>query len=175
MLRREKARRTRGEGAQACGCLGHSPRREKARCTRGEGAQTSGCLGHSLRREKAHCSREEGAQASGCPNRSRGGKRRAAPGESAPKPLAVWAAQAREDTKRRRNQIRAFVEDRKTGTTLNAGPAPYRAARTLSSVAGESTDTPVRGKPSVAGMRGVLSTHSDICLQHPALPVAGLN
>ena len=39
----------------------------------------------------------------------------------------------------------------KTGTALNAGPAPYRAARSLSSVKGESTDTHVRDKLSVAG------------------------
>ena len=105
----------------------------------------------------------------------RGEKRCTAPRESAPKPLAAWTAQAGEGTKRRRNQICAFVEYPKTGTTLNAGPAPYRAAGSLSSVDGESTDTPVRGKPNVAGTRGVQSTHSDVCLQRPALPVAGLN
>ena len=77
-----------------------------------------------------------------------------------------------EGTTRRRNRIRAFVEDPKTGTTLNAGPAPYRAAGSLSSVDGESTDTPVQGKPSVAGTQGVLPTHSDVCLQRPALPAA---
>ena len=104
-----------------------------------------------------------------------GGKRCDAPGDSATKPLAARAAQAGEGTKRRRNQICAFVEYRKTGTALNAGPTPYRAAGSLSSVDGESTDTPVRGKPSVAGTWGVLSTHSDVCLQRPALPVAGLN
>ena len=96
-------------------------------------------------------------------------------GESAPKPLAAWAAQAREGTKRKCNRIRAFVEDPKTGTALNAGPAPYRAAGSLSSVDGESTHTPVRGKPSVAGTRGVLPTQSDVCLQRPAFPAAGLN
>ena len=91
-----------------------------------------------------------------------GGKRRAAPGERAPKPLAAWAAQAGEGTKRRHNRIHAFVEDPKTRTALNAGPAPYRAAGSLSSVDGESTDTPVRGKQSVARTRGVLPTHSDM-------------
>ena len=100
----------------------------------------------------------------------RGGKRRAAPGERAPKPLAARAAQAGEGTKRRRNRIRAFVEDPKTGTALNAGPAPYRAAGSLGSVDGESTDTPVRGKPRVAGTRGELPTHSDVCLQPPPSP-----
>ena len=108
-----------------------------------------------------------------------GAKRRGAggiaPGESAPKPLAAWTAEAGEDSTRRRNRIRAFVEDPKTGTKLSAGPAPYRAAKSLSSVDGESTDTPVRGKPSVAGTWQVLPTHSYICLQHPALPAAGLN
>ena len=57
----------------------------------------------------------------------------------------------------------------------DAEPAPYRAAGSLSSADGESTDTPVQGKPSVAGTRRVLPTQSDICLQHPALPAAGLN
>ena len=100
----------------------------------------------------------------------RGGKRRAASGERAPKPLAAWTAQAGEGTRCRCNRIRA-----KTGTALNAGPAPYRAAGSLSSVDGESTDTRERGKPSVAGTRWVLPPHSDVCLQRPALPVAGLN
>ena len=99
---------------------------------------------------------------------------RSARGEGA-KPRAAWAAQAGEGTKRRHNRIRAFVEDPKTGTAFNAGPAPYRAAGSLSSVDGESTHTPVRGKPSVAGTRGVLPTQSDVCLQRPALPAAGLN
>ena len=80
-----------------------------------------------------------------------------------------------EDKTRRRNRIRAVVEDPKTGTALNAGPGPYRAAGSLSSVGRESTDTPVRGKPRAAGTRGVLPTHSDVCLQRPALPAAGLN
>ena len=93
-------------------------------------AQASDCLGHSPWREKVRRIRGEGAQASGCVNRS-----------------------GREGTKRRRNQIRTFVEYPKTGTALNTGPAPYRAAGSLSSVDGESTDTPIRGKPSVAGTR----------------------
>ena len=104
-----------------------------------------------------------------------GGKRHPASGERVPKPLAAWTAQAGEGTKRTCNQTRAFVEDPKTGTALNAGPAPYRAAGSLSSVDGESTDTPVRGKPSVTRTRWVLSTQRDICLPLPALPIAGLN
>ena len=64
--RREKARHTRGEGAQASGCPSHLPQREKVRCTWGEGAQASGCLGCSPQREKARRTRGEGAQASGC-------------------------------------------------------------------------------------------------------------
>ena len=59
------------------------------------------------------------------------------------------------------------MEDLKAGTAL---ARPYRAAGSLSSVDGESTDTPVRGKPSVAGTRRVLPTHSGICLQRPAFP-----
>ena len=73
--------------------------------------------------------------------------------ERAHKPLAAWAAQVGEDTKHRRNPIGAAVEDPKTGTARNAGSAPYRAARSLISVDGESTDTPVLDKPSVARTR----------------------
>ena len=68
------------------------------------------------------------------------GIRRAAPGESAlVKLLAAWAARAGEDTKRRPNQVCAFVDYLKTGTTRTSGPAPYRAAWSLSSVDREST------------------------------------
>ena len=45
----------------------------------------------------------------------------------------------REGTKRRPNWVRAFVEYPKTGTAHHAGPAPWRAAWSLSSVDGEST------------------------------------
>ena len=90
--------------------------------------------------------------------------------EKAPKPLAAWTAEAGEGTTHGRNRIRAFVEDPKTGIACKAGPAAYRAAGSLSRVDGESTDTPVRGKPSVAGTRRVLPTHSDICLQRPPSP-----
>ena len=83
----------------------------------------------------------------------RGGKRHAASGEIVPKPLSVSTAQAGEGPKCRRNRIRAFVEYPKTGTALNAGPAPFGAAGSLSSVDGESIHSPVRGKPSVARTR----------------------
>ena len=48
--------------------------RKKAHCTRGECAQASGCLGHSPWREKAHHIRGECGQASGCLNRSGQGR-----------------------------------------------------------------------------------------------------
>ena len=67
--RKEKARRARREGPQASGCLSRSPRRENARRARGESTQASGCLSHSPRREKVHHAQGEGAQASGCLNR----------------------------------------------------------------------------------------------------------
>ena len=71
-------------------------------------------------------------------------------GEGAPHPgrvlplnlLAAWAAQAGEGTKRRRNQVRAFVEYLNTGTARNAGHAPYRAAGSLSRLDGESSIRP---------------------------------
>ena len=128
------------------------PRREKARRTQGEGAQASGCLSHSPWREKASCIRGKCAEASGCLNCSGRGSHKT---QAQPNPR--------------------FCEVPETGTALNAGPAPYKAAGSLNSVDGESTDTPVRGKPSVTGTRGVLATHSDICLQRSALPIAGLN
>ena len=113
----------------------------------GEAAQASGCLGRSPRREKARRIWGEGAQTSGCLNRS---------------------GRVRHKTQAQR--IRTFVEDPKTGTALNAGPAPYRAAESLSSVDGESTDTPVRGKLSVAGTWRVLPTHSDYLSAVPCPP-----
>ncbi|CAM9919551.1 unnamed protein product [Rangifer tarandus platyrhynchus] len=72
--RREKARHTRGECAQASGCLSCPPRREKARRIRGEYAQAPGCLNRSPRKEKARRTRGECAQASGCLNRSGRGR-----------------------------------------------------------------------------------------------------
>ena len=119
------------------------PQREKARRARGRVCQASGCLSRSPRREKVRRIWGEGAQASGCLSR-----------------------QAGEDTKRRRNWIHAFVEYPKTGTALNAGPAPYRAAGSLSSADGESTDTPVWGKTSVARTRWVLPT--SVCSAPPS-------
>ena len=98
------------------------------------------------------------------------GKGRVEPRESAlVKPLAAWAALAGEGTKRRHNRIRAFVEYPKTGTARSAGPAPCRAAGSLSSVDRESTDTRERGKPSVARNTGVLPTHSAVCSAPPSL------
>ena len=74
------------------------------------------------------------------------------------------------------NRVCTFVEYLKTGIAHNAGPAPYRAAWSLSSVDGERTPAMSGGKPSVAGTLRVLPTHaSDICLQCPSLPTAGLN
>ena len=68
------------------------------------------------------------------------GRRRAAPGESAPVRLpAAWAAQAWESTKHRPNWVCAFVEYLKTGTARNAWPASYRASWSLNSVDGERT------------------------------------
>ena len=64
-------------------------------------------------------------------HRTRGECARQAPGS--------LSCSAEEGTKRRPNQVHAFVEYLKTGTARNAGPAPYRAARSLSSVDGEST------------------------------------
>ena len=109
----------------------------------GRGRQASGCLNRSPRREKACYIRGEGAQASGCPGRSGG-----------------------EDTKRRRNRIRAFVEDPKTGTALNTGPAPYRAAGSLSSVDGKA-QTPLNGA------NPVWPEHSE-CSPHTAMSVCSV-
>ena len=62
------------------------------------------------------------------------------------------------------------------GSACNSGPAPWRAAWSLSSVDGGSTHVASRGKPSVARTLGVLPTQaSEICLQRPSLPAARLN
>ena len=68
------------------------------------------------------------------------GRRRTAPRQSAPiKLLAAWAAPGRGRHKTQAQlSLCACVEDPKTGTAGNTGPAPYRAARSLSSVDGES-------------------------------------
>ena len=88
------------------------------------------------------------------------GRGPAAPGESAPvKLLAARAAQAWEGTKCRRNRVRAFVEYRKTGTARNPRLAPYRAAGSLSSVDGESTDTREQGKTQ-CGRNTVSAPHT---------------
>ena len=96
----------------------------------------------------------------------RGGEKAHRTGESPPvKLLAAWAAPTREGTKRRCNRVRAFVEYLKTGTTLNTGPAPYRAAGSLSSVDGESTHTSeLRAKP-------VWPEHCECSPRRPAIPV----
>ena len=81
----------------------------------------------------------------------------------------------REGTKRRPNQACIFVEYPKTGTARSTGPAPYRAAWSLSSVE-RKAHTVSGGKPSVAGALRALPTQaSDVCLQRPSLPAARLN
>ena len=75
------------------------------------------------------------------------GIRCTAPGESAPvKLLAAWAAPAGEGIEHRPNQVCAFMEYQKTGTACNSGPAPCRAAWSLSSGDGEGTCTVSRGQ-----------------------------
>ena len=100
------------------------------------------------------------------------GRRRTYPGRVHPSSSRLPELLGREGTKRRPNRVRAFVEYPKTGTTRNAGPVPYRAAGSLSSVDGKA-HTRERGKPSVAGTLRVLPTHAtDICLQRPSVPTA---
>ena len=57
------------------------------------------------------------------------------------RPASSWRPEllGGEGTKRRPNRVRVFVENPNTGTTRHAGPAPWRAAWSLSSVDGEST------------------------------------
>ena len=104
------------------------------------------------------------------------GRVRIAPGESAPvKLLAAWAARTREGTKRRRYRVRALwgarrLEPHAVQGTLHTEQPGAWAVRT-----GKAQIPVSGGKPSVAGTRRVLPTHSGICLQRPALPTAGLN
>ena len=77
-------------------------------------------------------------------------------------------------TTRRRNWIRAFVEDPKTGTASNAGPAPYRAAGSLSSVDGKA-QTPLCGASPVWPEQASAPHTQRHLPAAPALPAAGLN
>ena len=76
----------------------------------------------------------------------RGQKLRLGPwrGEGAPNlgrvRLTSSCSSGGEGTKRRCCRVHAFVEDPKTGTARKAGPAPCRAAGSLSSVDGESSN-----------------------------------
>ena len=88
--------------------------------------------------------------------------------------VAARAAEAGEDTTRRFNRTGAFAEDPKTGPALSAGPAPYRAAGSLSSADGESTDTPERAN-QVWPEHGESSPHTATSACSAALPAAGLN
>ena len=107
----------------------------------------SACWGHGGKRRAASGERGRGCPASGCLNRSGRGRHKM---QAQPNPR--------------------FCGGPKTGTALSAGPSPCRAAGSLSSADGESTDTRERGKPSVARTRRVLPTHSDVCLQPPPSP-----
>ena len=89
-----------------------SPHRAHPTCTRGNWGWDRG--GDEAHRTRGECAR----QAPGC--------------------LSCWAG---ERPKRRPNWVCSFVEDLKTGIARNSGPAPYRAAGSLSSVYGESTHT----------------------------------
>ena len=70
-----------------------------------------GLGGEKARRTRGECAR----QAPGCLSRSGG-----------------------EGTKHRRNRVLAFVEYPKSGTARNTGPAPYRAAGSLSGIDGDA-------------------------------------
>ena len=65
-------------------------------------------------------------------------------GECAHQAPGFLSCSGREGTKRRPNLVHAFVENPKTETAGNAGPAPYRAAGSLSSVDGKA-QTPLCG------------------------------
>ena len=103
-------------------------------------------------------------------------------GECARQAPGCLSCLGQEGTKRRPNRVCTFVEYLKTGTAHNSGPAPFRAAWSLSSVDGENAHARREwgqtewGQPSVAGTPWVLPTRaSDICLQCPSLPAAWLN
>ena len=64
------------------------------------------------------------------------------PGECARQAPGCLSCSGREGIKRRHSGVRAFVEHPRAGTARNAGPAPYRAAGSLSSVDGEGSAPP---------------------------------
>ena len=73
-----------------------------------------------------------------------------------------------EGTIHRCNQVRAFVEDPKTGTTGNAGPVPYRAAGSMSSIDGESTHPGVG--QTQCDQNTANAPHTERCLPAAPLP-----
>ena len=83
------------------------------------------------------------------PRRGEGAPHPGRGAHQAPGCLSCWGG---EGTKRRRNRVPAFVEDPKTGTARNAGPAPYRAAGSLSSVDGEAAPLPPRSAMELANL-----------------------
>ena len=96
-------------------------------------------------------------------------------GEGAPHlgsvcPPSSWLPEllGRGRSKTRPNRSRAFVEYPKTGTACHAEPAPYRAARSLSSVDRESTH-PWAGANPVWPEHGECSRHTAISV-YSALP-----
>ena len=103
--------------------------------------------------DKAHCTRGEGArQAPGCLSCSEG-----------------------QGTKRRPNRGCTFVEDPETGTARNSGPAPWRAAWSLSSVDGKA-HTCERGQNQCGwNTAGPLHTRQWHLSAAPSLPAARLN
>ena len=74
----------------------------------------------------------------------RGGRKARAPGESEPPSSWLMSRSGGEGTKRRRSRVPAFVEHPRAGTPRSAGPAPYRAAGSLSSVEGKTAPLPPR-------------------------------
>ena len=78
-----------------------------------------------MRRIQGECA----SQAPGCLGRSRG-----------------------ESTKRRRSRVQAFVEHPTAGTAHSAGHAPYRAARSLGSIDGESSASPSRQRDGTSNL-----------------------
>ena len=114
------------------------------------------------RREKAHRARGEGAKPLAAGAAHRGGKRRAAPGrECTQAPGCPGRLPLREKARR------TWGERAQTSGCPSCSPRREKARRTR----GEAAKT----SACLARTQRVLRTHSDICLQGPALRAAGLN
>ena len=136
------------------------------------------------RREKAHRTGGECAKPLASWAAHRRGKRHATPGESARKPLALSRSPRREKARRAREEAvqtsgcpgRSPRREKARSTKGEAAQASgHLGCSQRGTKARHTRGEAAKTSGCLAGTRRVLPIHSNICLQRPALPAAGLN